>query len=44
MSLEASFKEAAVCLEEDGDSLWLKEEHAYYYQVQLQMEYVMLIL
>lgn len=39
---EASFKEAATqgsfCLEEDGDSLRLKEDHAYYYQVQLQMK------
>ena len=39
---EASFKEAATqasfCLEEDNDSLRLKEDHTYYYQVQLQMK------
>ena len=39
---DSSFKEAATqgsfCLEEDGDSLHLKEDHAYYYQVQLQMK------
>jgi len=39
---DSSFKEAATqgsfCLEEDGDSLRLKEDHAYYYQVQLQMK------
>ena len=39
---EVSFKEAAIqgsfCLEEDGDSLQLKEDHAYYYQVWLQMK------
>ena len=39
---EASFKETATqasfCLEEHDDGLRLKEDHAYYYQVQLQMK------
>jgi len=39
---EASFKEAATqasfCLQESNDGLQLKENHAYYYQVQLQMK------
>ena len=36
------FKQAAtqgsLCLEENGDSLQLKEDHAYYHHVQLRMK------
>ena len=33
------FKQAgSLCLEENGDSLQLKEEHAYYHHVQLRMK------
>ena len=30
--------QASFCLEEDNDSLQLKEDHTYYYQVQFQMK------
>jgi len=35
--MEAASQES-FCLEEDGDSLQLKDDHVYYYQVQLQMK------